>query len=69
MKIRLDIGRWFYSESGSRPLFFSNDVTTACFITFGTVDDSIDRFTMHVSTCASVPMFALSNVEGITAFV
>ena len=55
------------SESGSRPVFFSNGVTTACFITFGTVDDSIDRFTMRVSTGASVPMFALSNVVGITS--
>ena len=67
MKLRLDIGRQFDSESGSRPLFFSNGVTTACFITLGTVDDSIDIFMMRVSvsTGASVPMFAVSNVEGI----
>ena len=48
-------------------LFFSNGVTTACFITFGTFDDSIDRFTMRVSTGASVPMFALSTVVDNTS--
>ena len=37
------------------------------FITFGTVDDSIDRFTMRVSTDPGVPMFALSNVVGSTS--
>ena len=52
MKLRVDIGRWFDSESGSIPLSFSNVVTTACFVTVGTIDDLIDIFTMRVSTGA-----------------
>ena len=53
------------SISGSRSLFFNNGVTTACFITAGNVEDSIDRFTMHVNTGVSVAMFDLSKVAEI----
>ena len=43
-KLRFDTGLRFWMSVASRPVFLSNGVTAACFISAGTVADSNDIF-------------------------
>ena len=46
----------------SRPVFLSNGVTSACFISAGTVTNSNDMLMISASTGAIISMFVFNSV-------